>query len=175
MPASAPSSSSSTQPRRSYPYISHTDQPSTISHVRPSTSIPSLPSSLTSNTDNNVIVLPQLPSPIRAKTFIPGYELSTHIIPSAHPRLSSTDPLRFRETSSSITLNDFPSPSSSSSSDKKKVREWAMQKSKSLIEKRKAVFEKLERGDVQDGLLVLGSDGRENERVERRVRSDGEL
>lgn len=123
---------------RSYPYISPTEQPSDAARVRPPTSFSSLPPPADA-------FLPQLPSATRDKNFVPGYQLTTHIIPAAHPRLSSTDPLRFTETSTPITFEDVPS-------DKRKLREWAIEKSKKLVQKRMVVFEKLEKGDVQDGL-----------------------
>lgn len=80
---------------------------------------------------------PTLPCPPRALEFVPGYILTTHLVPAAYPRYSYLDP-RKNDPAYTEILNDAPPPSAS-----KAAREaWALGRTRQLRERRNRIEEK---------------------------------
>lgn len=126
----------------SYPPLSSTPS-NGIKRLRKATDIPSLPipPAYLQNP-------PQLPSTPRPLEFVPGYTVTTHIIPAAFPRYSYQEPLRYASTAATI-LND-PPPSSASKAEKQK---WIGTKIDEIREKTNNVENLRIDGAPQDGPL----------------------
>lgn len=123
----------------SHPWIHSTNMLTYIEGIRHATDFPTLP--FPTN-----LPLPSLPSPPRPSEFLPGYALTTHILPAAYPRHSYTEPRRYAETASEIP-DDAP-PDSAPRAVRQK---WANEKNEALVGKRVMLYNMRVGGHLQDG------------------------
>jgi hypothetical protein len=108
----------------SYPRVDSSVN-SSVRNPRTCTDLPMLPLP-------DELRLPDLPSRQRPLEFVPGYNLTTHLIPAASPRYSYQEPRKYTVSSSVQIPNDPPADSAP----KEARRKWANEKRDALIQKR---------------------------------------